>query len=434
MSSASDASAAADRAARQERRTSLSKDLFKRMKTVLKRNKSSTSAAVSEADATPAATAATVQESTALTVDDRYALIFVNPFFFLRQLLMIWGLFSPSAAPVAPPVAPAAVVAAEPSAAAAAATTEKPTPRSMGFARHPSQHQRARALFQRYGLEFDEAEWLASPPSTEAQRVEKRVRMRVHRSCHLCETAYGAEKICRKCEHVRCKQCPRYPAVRTDKERKATSSKQKNVDGKKPITYGDGAAAGTTTASPKKRSNVPKPKVQRIHRWCHKCDVEFKPPSGTLCENCGHVRCTKCPRVPAKKRKFPNGYPGDAPAEESEADDLPTDARLKVHRTYKKTRQRVRWFCESCDTLFTDGSKICIGCGHQRCDSCTRKPYVSYPPNRFFNYSNVVSISRPKKNKSDKSIDPELLKRVEEKLAHFVIHEQEASSAAPTVP
>ena len=55
-------------------------------------------------------------------------------------------------------------------------------------------------------------------------------------------------------------------------------------------------------------------------------------------------------------------------------------------------------------------------------------------PNQFLIISNVVSISRPKKNKSDKPVDPELLKRVEEKLAHFVIHEQEASSAAPTVP
>ena len=41
--------------------------------------------------------------------------------------------------------------------------------------------------------------------------VHKKIRQRVHRTCHRCQTDFGAEKICIKCKHNRCNKCPHNP-------------------------------------------------------------------------------------------------------------------------------------------------------------------------------------------------------------------------------
>ena len=41
--------------------------------------------------------------------------------------------------------------------------------------------------------------------------VRKQVRQRVHRTCHRCNTDFGAVKVCSKCLHNRCKKCPKDP-------------------------------------------------------------------------------------------------------------------------------------------------------------------------------------------------------------------------------
>lgn len=70
--------------------------------------------------------------------------------------------------------------------------------------------QKARSLFAKYGLNMLPGDW--SPYVREdAQRVEKKIRLRVRRTCHLCSTVFGSDKFCKKCEHNRCKKCPRYP-------------------------------------------------------------------------------------------------------------------------------------------------------------------------------------------------------------------------------
>lgn len=68
----------------------------------------------------------------------------------------------------------------------------------------------ARSLFAKYGLNMLPSDW--SPFVREdAQRVEKKIRLRVRRTCHLCSTVFGSNKFCKNCEHNRCKKCPRYP-------------------------------------------------------------------------------------------------------------------------------------------------------------------------------------------------------------------------------
>lgn len=46
---------------------------------------------------------------------------------------------------------------------------------------------------------------------------------------------------------------------------------------------------------------------------------------------------------------------------------------LPMQRVYKQPRQKVRWRCEHCQTLFTT-SHVCRICEHQRCASCVRDP------------------------------------------------------------
>jgi hypothetical protein len=229
--------------------------------------------------------------------------------------------------------------------------------------RHVMQQERARALFAKYGLTLETHDWITAPaPMPMVQRVEKSIRMRVHRSCHHCGTIYGAEKVCLHCEHTRCKKCPRYPkrrptAAEQEKE-KATNEKSKK---RRVLTV-------TTRAGDELAYQPPK---QRVRRTCHKCENVFVPSTATICEKCRHIRCTKCPREPAKLQKWPIGYPGDV---EADSDSEVEKQLEKFRRTWRKPRSRVRWECEKCHASFIHGSPLCPGCGHERCDKCTRSP------------------------------------------------------------
>jgi hypothetical protein len=184
--------------------------------------------------------------------------------------------------------------------------------------------------------------------------------MRVHRSCHLCGCTFGADKVCAKCDHKRCKQCPRYPKKRTPAEKgKQKESEEAPKKKKKLLTV-------TTRAG---EERVYSPVRQRVRRTCHKCNAFFVPPTATNCSQCDHVRCTRCPREPAKLSKWPHGYPGDIePDSETEVE------REYARRIWRKPRQRVRWECEECHANFIEGSPLCPGCGHERCEKCTRIP------------------------------------------------------------
>ncbi|KAF2121072.1 hypothetical protein BDV96DRAFT_203224 [Lophiotrema nucula] len=258
-----------------------------------------------------------------------------------------------------------AATAAPPTAAAAAPAPAPPTePVTQQLNRSALQQERARLLFEKYGLTLESHEWIPTPAQPiSVQRVEKPIRMRVHRSCHHCGTSFGAEKVCVKCEHKRCKKCPRYPKKKPvgekGKQKEATDKPKK----KKLLTV----------TSKTGGELVYQPVRQRVRRTCHKCQALFIPPTATVCESCRHVRCTKCPREPAKLSKWPNGYPGDAePDSETEV-----ERELEIaRRIWRKPRTRVRWECEECQSLFIEGSPHCPGCGHERCDKCTRKPLV----------------------------------------------------------
>jgi hypothetical protein len=169
-------------------------------------------------------------------------------------------------------------------------------PRSQIFA------ERAKKLGEVYGLELKPSEW----HSTEghALRVEKPIRMRVHRKCHLCTTSFGVGKECPKCKHVRCKECPRVPPKRTEAEREESRKKRaaliKERAEKAPIIPDwDPTPKKIVLKRPAKTGGQDlyyrKPR-QRIRRNCCQCQRMF---TGTkTCEGCQHTRCTDCPRDP----------------------------------------------------------------------------------------------------------------------------------------
>lgn len=145
--------------------------------------------------------------------------------------------------------------------------------------------EKARSLFAKYGLKLEPADW--TPPfRADAQRIEKKIRLRVHRECHRCQVTFGSEKICKNCKHTRCKKCPRYPSKK---------SKLPEDKGKDKLPAGPVVLTIPSRATGKElvRSNP----VQRVRRTCHKCDTLFDGKSAQ-CQNCNHMRCSRCPRDP----------------------------------------------------------------------------------------------------------------------------------------
>ncbi|PCG97438.1 Zinc finger, FYVE/PHD-type [Penicillium occitanis (nom. inval.)] len=291
----------------------------------------------------------------------------------------------------------------QPSQASTAAGVTAPTrDTTQGIPWSDIQQERARALFAKYGLTLEPQEWM-SPRNYEVKRVEKPIKMRVRRTCHRCQTTFGSDRVCRNCQHVRCKACPRHPPARTKEEKEARALAK--AKGKQPEKSSDTPATAAIiepSDNTQKMERTPltmesrtggqdviyKEIKQRVRRTCHQCQTIFKGHS-TVCESCGHIRCRNCPREPAKLDKYPDGYPGDV--------EPPFE---RPQRVWKKPRMRVRYFCEKCDTFYVPGENICATCGEEKGPNSRRDP--------------------PKK-KEKPPIDEELLKRVRERLEEFRI-------------
>lgn len=258
-----------------------------------------------------------------------------------------------------------------------------------------------------------------SPRNLNIERVEKPIRMRVRRTCHNCQTSFGSNKVCVGCSHTRCKKCPRYPPAKT-KEQKEAKAKAAVVAAEEPRPKKSKAPVLTIPSRTGGQDLVRKPIKQRVRRTCHRCGTLFHG-QATECENCKHIRCKKCPRDPyvwmalltldfvltgcrPKLKKYPDGYPGDA--------EPPLEPQPRV---WKKPRRRVRYICHICSTLYQPGEKVCSKCNQEKGPDTIRQPYVKshdrYPLKR------LLTLHRPKKVKPEP--DPEVLKRVQERLAQL---------------
>ncbi|RYP65510.1 hypothetical protein DL771_008267 [Monosporascus sp. 5C6A] len=182
-------------------------------------------------------------------------------------------------------VPPPSKAASEPKVPTAAATQSEPVPPATkvqpeypGAVRIPRSQiheERARKLGARFGLEIKPSEW----HSTEGDvlRVEKSVRMRIHRECHRCHTAFGAASECPGCQHTRCKKCIQYPSKRNESERQANREKRealakKHRENAPIIPSYDYAPTTIVLKRPSKTGGqdlVYKKHRMRVRRFCH---------------------------------------------------------------------------------------------------------------------------------------------------------------------
>ncbi|EXF85644.1 hypothetical protein CFIO01_11249 [Colletotrichum fioriniae PJ7] len=286
---------------------------------------------------------------------------------------------------------PAAAAAATTTKETAKDTTKKEAPKSKyedleGVTRVPRSElfeERARKLGERFGLEIKQSEWISTEGT--ALRVEKPIRMRVHRTCHKCNATFAAAKECPGCQHVRCTKCVRHPPKRTEAERIASREKRaailKAQKENAPIvpdySYDAKNAKDIVLKRPSKTGGqdlIYKKPRQRVRRTCHECQTLFTAGSKT-CSKCSHNRCTDCPRDPPKKDKYPFGYPGD----EFGPNAVP-------HHE-----------CHKCKTIYPGGVEdgtACKKCQHEKCVDC----------------------SRLKPRKVEPEPDPEILKSIQAKI------------------
>jgi len=211
-----------------------------------------------------------------------------------------------------------------------------------------------------------------------AERVEKKIRLRVHRTCHNCQSEFGKERVCPKCQHKRCKDCTRSPPKKNKGVKKASAAATTTGAAATPSTNSVGIKTNskgqiTKPARTGGQDLVMKKPTQRVRRTCHQCQTLFTN-GNKECSNCKHVRCTDCPRDPAKAKKYPYGYPNDEPG---------TDES----KNFKE--------CHECQNVFRNGEAECTKCGHAKCDQCPRTA-----PRKVRDYH-----------------DPDVVRSVEEKLA-----------------
>lgn len=162
--------------------------------------------------------------------------------------------------------------------------------------------ERARKLGEKYGLEIKKSEWYSTEGT--ALRVEKPIRMRVHRTCAACSATFSSAKECPSCGSTKYK---RYPPKRTEAEKIASRERRaaliKANKENAPIIpdyrYDSGKKDPPLT-KPSKTGGpdlVHKKPRQRVRRTCHECQALFATGS-KRCDKCEHVRCTDCPRDP----------------------------------------------------------------------------------------------------------------------------------------
>jgi hypothetical protein len=200
--------------------------------------------------------------------------------------------------------------------------------------------------------------------------------MRIRHTCHICCTTFGAARECRRCQHRRCSECPRNPPKKThddDKENNFSPDSDADDDDERrnkridKVNSREGSPALQSHGKSRIASNGPQPviHVQQTRRLCHQCQQKFPTSTTQVCVSCGHLRCSKCPRE-LNSRIWPGG--------KDDGEEGILEPARRPDRVYRRPRQRLRWICDQCSTVFKEGSKVCAECLHKRCEVCTRIP------------------------------------------------------------
>lgn len=223
--------------------------------------------------------------------------------------------------------------------------------------------EKARSLFEHYGLKYPTFKRTQQEPPIKIRRVEKPVRIRLHWSCHHCNTAFGRDKVCTSCGHGRCGECARAPAQRVLRilERSRREKDAVEIQERAAIASpeDDAVLASSSTRLAQQipvdlqteKATTPLPQVDESQVEREPLRFVYTIRSGSLGGAGGLDLYHMTPQRP---------YGGDAP-------------KPSVQRVYKQPRQRVRWTCDMCDAVFTSRDR-CANCQHERCGDCIRSP------------------------------------------------------------
>ncbi|KAI6796996.1 hypothetical protein KC361_g4148 [Hortaea werneckii] len=259
-----------------------------------------------------------------------------------------------------------------------------------------SNDERARLLLQKYGLTYDRhvrAGGAEEPPG-KIRRVEKPVRIRIHWQCHECRTYFGRERSCASCGHRRCPDCIRTPPKKIERMMDSNRQLQLDEQASQPaaaatpaegVTYAEDAPQ--TSALPAGQSSRPLEAREPSETHAHDNITSF-PGLAMYARPRSGERLTLQPGVNPRPRRDQHSHEGGLI--------LGNEPQMvkTVQRVYKKPRQRVRYTCDRCQTIFVDAER-CRSCGHDRCSDCNRDP----------------------PRKTNRQPDPAVLRAVNERLA-----------------
>lgn len=165
--------------------------------------------------------------------------------------------------------------------------------------------ERVQRLGSKYGLSVKPWDWEMVSPDDMVLRTDNDIRMRVRFQCHRCDKSLPSSKQCTSCQHKRCSKCARDPPRETKEQTEAKRARRSE----QKLGFYDQAPIiadyrwddpGYILKRPSKNGGqdlIHKDSRQRVRRNCHECKAVFAA-SSKMCDNCGHIRCTDCPRDP----------------------------------------------------------------------------------------------------------------------------------------
>ncbi|KAK3721027.1 hypothetical protein LTR37_003317 [Vermiconidia calcicola] len=245
--------------------------------------------------------------------------------------------------------------------------------------------ERAQKIFEKYGLKYESRNANTDPePRDATQRVEKSIRIRIHWTCHDCNTSFGANKTCTSCEHRRCRECSRSPSkkvkdlLKKSKEQDEQETKVPSAASAVPGTVigaedmenaTSNTVPGITSAAPESRRQQLVPSEDDVDATQQKYIIQTLPRSA--------IEMVLEPTAQTRDRTT-----SEQPGQRLHNDGIlfPQEPKMvaTVQRVFRKPRQRVRWSCHECETMFF-GRDPCRGCGHERCKACIRSPPKRIP-------------------------------------------------------
>jgi hypothetical protein len=221
--------------------------------------------------------------------------------------------------------------------------------------------EKAKILFEKYGLRYPAAKRPTQDPPNKIRRVEKPVRIRLHWSCHQCKTPFAHDKVCTSCGHRRCGDCTRSPPQRVLRLLEKTKREKESAE----------ILARAASASPEDDAVL----GASVTMLAEQVPAE-ETPAAPIPQALESKVETEPLRFVYTIRSNSLGGTDGMELYHMARHSLNRDGpRPAIQRVFKQPRQRVRWTCDICDSIFTHRD-ICSNCHHEKCADCIRSPYV----------------------------------------------------------